>query len=423
MTVQPTEHSAPDVGGIDDAIVDPRVYATPELYDRLFMDLRARDPVHWTQPQGHRPFWCVTKYADIQQVEADSATFLNAPRLVLREIEVEQRVAAQTGGRPLLLRNLVQMDGAEHMAYRRLTLSWFTPAKLKGLEAELRALARQYIDRMVEKGGACDFVQDVALWYPLRVIMHIMGVPESDEPVMLKLTQQLFGPDDPDVKQGAKVDLLSTIEEFRAYFDELTKARRTKPGKDVASLIANAELNGEPIGALEALSYYILLATAGHDTTSSTSAGGLLALLQNPAEMARLRQNPELLPSAVEEMLRWVSPVRNFFRTAAVDAEVRGRAIKAGESLLMCYQSGNRDEEVFEDPFRFDIGRSPNRHMAFGYGPHVCLGQFLAKMEIRVLFEELLSRTRDIELAGEPAWLNSNFVTGPKRLPIRYQMT
>jgi cytochrome P450 len=406
---------------LDDAIVDPRTYATPTLYDEIFADLRRRDPVHWTQPRGYRPFWTVTRYADIQAVEIDTRRFLNAPRLVLRSVAAEERVRALTGGRSLLLRNLVNMDGDEHQAYRRLTQGWFAPARLRLLEPELRAIARRYVDRMFAMGGACDFARDVAVWYPLHVIMHILGVPEADEPLMLKLTQQLFGPDDPDVKTAAPIDLVGVVDEFFAYFGKLTSERRAQPGDDVASLIANAEIDGQRIGDHEALSYYIIVATAGHDTTSSTIAGGLLALLQNPAQMARLRAEPELLPTAIDEMLRWVSPVKNFFRTAAEDGEVGGQAVRAGESLLMCYPSANRDEAVFDDPFRFDIARSPNRHLAFGYGPHVCLGMHLAKLEIRILLEELLPRIGTIELAGEPAWLNSNFVSGLKRLPIAYR--
>ena len=301
---------------VDEAIVDPRTYATPTVYDDIFSRLRRHDPVHWTQPQGHRPFWTVSRYADIQDVEINSQRFLNAPRLVLRSVAAEERVKALTGGRSLLLRNLVNMDGEEHQAYRRLTQSWFNAARLRELEPELRGIARRYVDRMLEMGGACDFAREVAVWFPLHVIMHVLGVPETDEPLMLKLTQQLFGPDDPDIKTAAPTDLVSTVEEFFAYFGKLTSERRAKPGDDVASLIANAEVGGQRIGDHEALSYYIIIATAGHDTTSSTIAGGLLALLQNPAQLARLRAEPALLPSAIDEMLRWVSPVKNFFRTA-----------------------------------------------------------------------------------------------------------
>jgi cytochrome P450 len=270
--------------------------------------------------------------------------------------------------------------------------------------------------------GRCDFVRDVASWYPLRVIMRILGVPAADEAMMLKLTQQIFGSDDPDVKKDPNVNLISTVQEFLGYFRGITRDRRANPQNDVASLLATAEIDGDPIGDQEILSYFIIIATAGHDTTSSTTAGGLLALLQNPDQMARLRADPALLAGAIDEMIRWVTPVKHFFRTAAADATVGEKAIKAGDALLMCYPSGNRDEDVFEEPFSFRIDRKPNRHIAFGYGPHVCLGQHLAKMEIRVFFEELFARIAHFELAGEPAWLSSNFVSGLKRLPIRYQL-
>lgn len=410
-----------NAASIDDAIVSAATYSHPERSDALFAELRATAPVRWTEPEGFRPFWTVSKHEDIKTVEGDSECFANAPRLVLRPIALEEQVKALTGGRTLLLRNLVNLDGGEHRALRLLTQAWFMPPRLKALEADLRGLAREHMDLLADRGGACDFIQDIASWYPLRVIMSILGLPASDEQRMLKLTQHIFGPDDPDVKVDPSVNVVTTVDEFSAYFAALTQARRAQPTDDVASLIANAVIDGEPIGDLEALSYYILIATAGHDTTSSTTAGGLLALIQNPEQMRRLRADPALLPRAIDEMVRWVTPVKHFFRTAMEDCELRGQRIRKGDSLLMCYASANRDEEVFEQPFRFDIKRAANRHLAFGYGPHLCLGQHLAKMEIRVFFEELLSRFDDFELAGEPAWVASNFVSGLKRMPIRYR--
>jgi cytochrome P450 len=410
-----------DAQSLDDAIVSAATYANPERCDALFTDLRERAPVRWTEPQGFRPFWTVSKYEDIKTVEGDYERFANAPRLVLRPIALEEQVKALTGGRNLLLRNLVNLDGGEHRALRMLTQAWFMPPRLKALEADLRRLVDVHMDMLASHDGACDFVQDVASWYPLRVIMSILGVLAEDEPRMLKLTQQIFGPDDPDVKTDPNVNVVTTVEEFSTYFGALTAARRAKPTDDVASLIANAVIDGEPIGDLEALSYYILIATAGHDTTSSTTAGGLLALIQNPEQMRKLRENPTLLPKAIDEMVRWVTPVKHFFRTAMEDSELRGQAIKKGDSLLMCYASANRDADIFDDPFAFDIERAPSRHIAFGYGPHLCLGQHLAKMEIRVFFEVLLKRFDQFELAGEPAWVASNFVSGLKRMPIRYR--
>lgn len=405
---------------LDDDIVSPRTYAAPARCDDLFRKLRGKDPVRWTAPIGYAPFWTVTKYEDIREIEGQPETFLNAPRLILRSIAQEEQVKAVTGERPLLLRNLVNLDGAEHHRLRHLTQAWFMPARLRALESDMRALAGHSMDVLEGFGGSCDFANDVARWYPLRVIMTLLGVPASDEPKMLSLTQQIFGPDDPDVKKKAAVDLISTVEEFTEYFRALIARRRAEPTDDVASLIANASFDDRPIGELEAVSYYILIATAGHDTTTSTLAGGLLALIERPSELRKLKEDPASIGGAVDEMVRWVTPVKHFFRTAAKDYRIRGKDISAGESLMMSYVSANRDEDVFDDPYRFNAARGASRHLAFGYGPHVCLGQHLARMELRIFFEALLQRFGDFELAGEPAWLESNFVSGLKRLPLQY---
>lgn len=407
---------------VDDAIVSAKIYAEPGAYDTLFAQLRRETPLRWTEPTGYRPFWTVAKYKDIQEVESKPDIFLNAPRLLLRTIKDQEKTKQITGGSTVLLRNLVNMDAPDHAVYRKLTQAWFMPVHIKALEDDLHVLARECVQRMLDTGGACDFVRDVAVWYPLRVIMRILGVPKEDEPKMLKLTQEIFGPDDPDIKQsGGNRNLAETVAEFGRYFGALTAERRRNPTSDVASIIANAEIGGKPIADHEALSYYIIIATAGHDTTSSTTAGGLLALMQNPEQLARLQADPALLSGAVDEMIRWVTPVKHFFRTAIQDYPLRGETIRAGDNLMMGYPSANRDEDVFENPFKFDIARSPNRHIAFGYGPHVCLGQYLAKMEIRIFFEELLARVDAFELAGEPAWVQANFVSGLKRMPLRYR--
>lgn len=407
---------------IGNAIAVVSTYTERGAYDRLFAHLRQKDPVVFVEPDGFTPFWAVTKHADIQEVELNKEVFINSPRILLRSIAVDEQIKKVTGGRPFLMRNLTNLDGAEHGKLRRLTQSWFMPSRLKALEGDLRELSKVYIDRMVAMDGRCDFIRDVASWYPLRVIMRILGVPAEDEPKMLQLTQQIFGPDDPDIKTEGNADIISTVNSFFDYFRKLTEDRRKFPTDDVATVIAQAEIDGEPIGDLEALSYYILIATAGHDTTSSTTAGGMLALVENPDQLELLEAEPERLPAAIEEMLRWVTPVTHFFRTATEDYELRGKRVRAGDSLMMCYPSANRDEDVFDDPFRFDITRVPNKHISFGYGPHLCLGQHLAKMEIRIFFEELLSRVHGFELDGEPQWLASNFVGGLKRFPLRFSV-
>lgn len=296
------------------------------------------------------------------------------------------------------------------------------PANLKKVEAKVESIANIFIDRMLATGGKCDFVNDVSVWYPLRVIMMILGVPEKDEALMLKLTQELFGANDPDMQRAAPTEeeRNKTLLDFFAFFTQITAERRANPGDDVATTIANAQINGELIGDLEAMSYYIIVATAGHDTTSSSTAGGLLALLQNPEEMQKLRNDPSLLPLAVDEAIRWVTPVKHFMRTATEDYELRGKTIKAGESVMLMYASGNRDEDVFDEPFKFKVDRRPNKHIAFGQGAHHCLGHLLAKMEMRALYKTLLEKVQDIELVGEPAWVQSQFVSGLKTLPIKF---
>ena len=408
---------------IDNAIADPVTYGHPERYHEIFTWLRNNDPVRWVEPEGYRPFWVVTKHADIMEVEKQNDIFLNDPRLTLQTIETEQAVLDYTGGSHHIVRSLVDMDNPDHRNYRGLTQAWFMPPNLKKLESDIGDLARMYVDRMESLGGECDFVSEVAVWYPLRVIMTVLGVPAEDEAFMLKLTQELFGSTDPDMKRDENTDFNNTVADFFNYFTAMTEDRRKNPRDDVATVIANATIDGEPIGHLEAMSYYVIVATAGHDTTSSSTAGGLHALLENPGELAKLRANPEeMLPKAVDEFIRWSTPVKHFFRTPNAEYELRGKKIKPGENMMMCYWSANRDEEVFEDPFTFRIDRSPNKHVAFGYGAHLCLGQHLAKMEIRSLYKELLNRLDHIELAGDPAWVQASFVSGLKRLPIRYSM-
>jgi cytochrome P450 len=281
---------------------------------------------------------------------------------------------------------------------------------------------------MTATGGRCDFVKEVALHYPLHVIMTILGVPEEDEPRMLKLTQELFGASDPDLGRQADKPReerefdFSVITDFFNYFHALSERKRANPTDDLASLIANAQIDGQPISDFEAMSYYIIVATAGHDTTSSSTAGALWALAENPAEFAKLKTDPSLIPGLVEESIRWTTPVKTFMRTATEDTEFAGRSMKKGDWLMLCYASGNRDEEVFEDPFAFRVDRKPNKQLAFGYGAHVCLGQHLARMEMRILWEELIPRLKFVALDGEPAMSEAVFVNGPKRLPIRFEM-
>jgi hypothetical protein len=337
-----------------------------------------------------------------------------------------------TGGSPHLVRTLVQMDAPDHPKYRVLTQSWFLPQNIRGLEARIRQIAREHVDRMASLGGECDFVQDVALSYPLRVIMEILGVPPADEPRMLKLTQELFGAGDPELNRsrsanpeqgGGMGDLQAVIADFFMYFKKITDERKAHPGSDLASVIANGQIDGAPINDFEALCYYVIVATAGHDTTSSSTAGAVWGMCQFPEAFAKLKADPALIPGLVDESIRWVTPVKHFMRSATQDALLRGREVKKGDWLMLCYPSGNRDEEVFDEPDVFRPERSPNRHLSFGYGAHLCLGQHLAKMEMRILWEELIPRLTSLEFAGQPTRAEAAFVGGPKHLPIRFAMT
>jgi cytochrome P450 len=316
------------------------------------------------------------------------------------------------------------MDDPDHKAYRTLTADWFKPRSLGRLDEPLADLARRSVDRMAELGGSCDFARDIAMQYPLQVILAILGLPESDYPKMLQLTQELFGSQDPELSRGTSPeDVLLVMQDFFNYFNALIEDRRANPADDLASAIANGEIDGEPVGIVEAMSYYVIIATAGHDTTSSAMAGGVQALIEHPDQFQRLRDDAGLLDSAVDEIIRWTTPVKHFMRTATEPYELRGHRFEPGDMLLLSYPSANRDVDVFDNPFRFDVGRSPNNHLAFGYGAHYCLGAKLAKMEIKALLTELVPQLDSIELAGEPALAHTTFVGGLKHLPIRYELS
>jgi cytochrome P450 len=413
----------PESPELDLALVNPSIWADePTLYS-YFAWLRNNDPVRLLSPEGFKPFYAITKYHDIKEIELNKKIFLNDPRPILAP-EMVTAVVEHMSGRKHLVRSSVAMDDPDHTKYRRLTQGWFMGENLRKLNSRIAELATKYVDRMAEMDGECDFVKDVAIWYPLRVIMSILGVPEEDEPFMMKLTQELFGGEDPDTQRSFELtQVMDVVRDFEDYFAAITNARRAHPQDDVASFIANGEVDGGPLPDLEANGYYIIIATAGHDTTSACTAGGLLALLENPTQMSKLRSNVDgHMDSYIDEVIRWVSPVRHFMRTACEDYELRGTTIKAGESVILWYPSANRDEEVFNDADQFRVDRKDAKQLAFGFGAHVCLGQHLARMEMAALYRELFARVDHIELAGEPIYKQATFVGGLKSLPIRYRM-
>ena len=401
------------------ALADPQAATDEKRFHEALAHLRKHAPVCWVQADGFEPFWAITKHADVMEIERQNDLFTNDPRAVLLPAELDKQMQADRAA-GMGLASLLHIDDPHHRDLRKIGADWFKPSALRALKVRCDELSKIWVDRMAQMGPELDFSQDVAVNYPLYIILTLLGLPESDFPRMLKLTQELFGSEDSEFQRGADREmLLATVMEFFQYFGELTASRRQTPTEDLASAIANATINGEPLTDMDTLSYYVIVASAGHDTTSAGIAGGLLALLENPDQLARLKQDPSLMGTAVEEMIRWVTPVKEFMRTAAADTEVRGVPIKKGESVLLSYVSANRDEDVFDEPFRFDVGRDPNKHLAFGYGVHFCLGASLARMEMNSFFSELLPRLDSVELNGDPELVASTFVGGVKHLPIR----
>ncbi|TDC58167.1 cytochrome P450 [Actinomadura sp. KC345] len=413
------------------ALADPKAYADDRRLHESLALLRRESPVHPVAAPDYTPFWAITKHEDVLEIERNHERFLNAPRPLLGTAEFDElnRQRAEQG---IALRTLIHMDDPDHRVIRAIGADWFRPRAMRALEPRVKELAKRYVDRMVDLGGECDFAQEVAVHFPLYVILSLLGLPESDFDRMLKLTQELFGGDDDEFQRGAtNEEKLQVLLDFFAYFQELTESRRKNPTDDLASAIANAKVGsggvmggvGEPLNDFDTASYYVIIATAGHDTTSATISGGLRALIEHPGQLDRLRAKPELMPFAVDEMIRWVTPVKEFMRTATEDYELRGVTIREGDAVLLSYPSANRDEDVFDDPFGFDVGRDPNKHLAFGFGVHYCLGAALARIEVRAFFEELLPRLGSVELAGTPENTATTFVGGLKRLPIRYSLT
>ncbi|MFE3543928.1 cytochrome P450 [Nocardia sp. NPDC059177] len=405
----------PIVDEAANVLADPTAYADEARLHAALTTLRANRPVARVDVPGYQPFWAITKHADVLAVEKANRQFTNWPRPVLMTAESDEMQAA------IGIRTLIHMDDPQHRVVRAIAADWFAPKAMRAMAIRIEELAKRYVDRMRDTGGRCDFVAEIAVNFPLYVIMSLLGVPESDFPLMLKLTQELMGSDDDELKRSAPPDeSMNALVEMFTYFTALTASRRANPTDDLASMIANATVDGEPLSEVDTVSYYAIIATAGHDTTSSSISGGLRALIEHPEQLDLLRRNPELMPGAVEEIIRWVTPVKAFMRTAAQDSVVNGVPIPAGDSLLLSYASANRDEEAFDDPFRFDIERVPNKHVAFGYGVHFCLGAGLARMEIAKFLGELLPRLTSIELAGPPELTATTFVGGLKHLPITF---
>ncbi len=409
--------------GLD--LVSSHAYAEKGVPHDLWTRLRAESPVHRCTPEGFTPFWAITKHADICEISKQPEIFSSAEGIAM--IPLDQEEFVREDGLGASMRVIIEMDPPEHRSFRSVASGIFTPRAVKSMDDAIRTSAREIVDRLAgETGeGECDFANDVAAAHPLRILSTMLGVPREREADILRLTNQLFASDDPDLQREGEDRRQATIEmgmEFYKLFDEIIQDRRANPRDDLASLLANAKIDGEPMGMMETLGYYLITFSAGHDTTKNALVGGMRAFLEHPEAFEQLRADPELLDAAVEEVVRWTSPVNHMKRKVMQDYELRGQKLRAGDWLVMFYASANRDEEVFDAPFEFRIDRKPNPHLAFGIGEHFCLGANLARRSQRALLAELVQRIEWAELAGEAEQIHSAFVVGLKKLPMRYRL-
>jgi cholest-4-en-3-one 26-monooxygenase len=394
-------------GEID--IYNPDIYVAGVPHG-TFGRLRREAPVHFHSEPGGPGFWALTRYDDVLRVSKNPKLFsshrggTNIPDYQGQDLEFVRLL-------------MINMDPPQHNKFRRLAMAGFSPAMVARMEGKIRAVIRDILDRVTERPGF-DFVTDVAAELPLRVIADIMGCSLEDQPRLFDWSNRLIGFDDPEFQTSIE-EARGAAGELWLYANRLASERLDSRGEDLVTILINARIDGEQLTEAEFDAFFVLLLVAGNETTRNLVSGGLLALLEHPEQRELLRREPSLLPLAVDEMLRWVSPVMHMRRTATADTEIRGQAIREGEKVVIFYPSANRDDEVFAQPEVFDVRRSPNPHLAFGAGQHLCLGQNLARLEARVMFEELLARIPDIELGGPVRRLRSNFINGYKRVPVR----
>jgi cytochrome P450 len=401
-------------------VISPDGHADDAGLQAAFKLLRAEAPVLWVDTPGMRPFWLLSRHGDISKVERRGAPFAAATRTFLTSKMTEERLERMLG-KPYVLRGLLQMDDPEHAAYRAVAQPSLAPAALAAMEPWLESWADHIVSGIAGRTEAFDFTREIAVPFSIRGIMRLLGLPEADDDLILKLSWGLVGPEDP-VRRLADHPTIAICRAgfgFQAYFDPVAADRRACPRHDLSSVIATAEVQGESMPDYERFSYYAMIATGGHDTIAFCLSGGMHALIENPDQLARLRADPSLIDTAIEEMLRWTTPGRHIVRTATEDIELGGRTIRAGEAVALFFNSANRDETVFANADQFRIDRRPNPHLAFGLGRHHCIGAHMARLEMRALLKTLLPRLEQVELAAPPRRTCSTMVSGISSLPIR----
>ncbi len=399
-------------------------------------EIRNEDTVHWHQGSTGAAFWCVTKWEDLRHVSRNPQLFssqrrgTNMPNPRMEErmrqraaqggmggpmAEMAQQAQDGGGGFPIML----MMDPPRHVVFRRLVQRSFTPRFVEGLEPHIRQLARTIVDGVIEKGD-CEFVTEVASELPLQVICEMMGVPEEDRQEIFELSNLMIGFDDPELGESQDERAMASIGMFTKAM-KVAALYRDNPQENLTSHLLHRDVDGEKLSEIEYSAFFLLLCVAGNETTRTVTTNGMRALIDNPDQLQRLVDDPSLIPSAVEEILRYEPAVHHFRRTATQETEIRGRKIKEDDPVVIWYPAANRDEEIFEDPDRFDVSRHPNEHLSFGIGEHFCLGANLARLELNAIFDEIIPRLRNPEFSGPVRRLRSNFINGVKEMRVRFE--
>ena len=399
-------------------LVDPASYARDGYPHELWTRLRAEEPVAYCAPAGLEPFWAITKHADILEITKHPVRFSSARGITLRR-----------AGAPVLSSDMVVMlDPPEHGPVRKVANGRFTPRAVRERRPDIERIAVEILDDATPPGasGELDFVERVAAPFPLAVIAWILGAPSDDWEQLFRWTNEVIGKDDPEYRRPGETPgqtIKRARGEVHVYFRELIGQRRRDPQDDLMSELIRGEVNGAPLSDEQLVSYCELLVEAGNETTRNAITGGLLAFTEHPGEWDKLRAAPDLMDDAVEEILRWVTPISHFTRTATEDSEVRGTRIAAGEQVALYFASANRDEEVFDDPFAFRVDRRPNPHLAFGFGEHFCMGGYVARVELETIFRHLLARLEWFEVAGAVERLSSIVNGSIKHLPLEFRVS
>ena len=400
-------------------LVDGADYANHGYPHPLWEQLRQESPIHWYDKTAGRPFWCFTRHEDIIAIGKDPERFASGPRLVLQNHPENDN--------SFMPPTLIQLDPPKHGDYRSMAVKRFTPGRMRKMHPDIDRIAREIVDELLELGDetTCDFVEKVSAPLPIAVIAWMLGVPREDWPLLFDWTNRIIGAGDPEF-QGEGMDASATAQtamvELFGYFTELAKEKRQNPGEDLTTLFTQMEYDGKPLPDIDVMTWCLIIVVAGNETTRNATSGGMLAFIEHPEEMRKLQDNLDLMKPAVEEIVRWTSPIIHFARTATCDVDYKGVKIREGDAIGLFYPSANRDEAVFENPYQFRIDRTPNHHLGFGQGEHFCLGAHVARLEMEFAYKYLLPRIEEVELAGEVKRLHSPLVGGVKELPIRIKL-